>query len=356
MKRKIVLSKKIVIVISLFLLLMGCGDNPHQNKVSDSNELIFLFPDKNSNVELKREDWNKYLPVGFGTILQPNDLIKSDGLGVILCPDFTVQPIPEEGRQPCSIEKGWLIYNDYKFDSGPRTPSTDIPYIIFPRKTAIFNSRPILRWHNTGASSYTVSIFSNGELLWENTGVISDHIQYPSSAPELLPGIEHLLVVIDNDTGLTSKDDPASGLGFEILDSEELTIISETHNMILDQTNLSNSERSYTLAMFFLNTEFDNKRRAWGEVLPLLEEISINQPAPIIYFYLGEVFSAISLPFEAIQSYNEAITLAEEIGDLETQAFSLLGLWKVSHDPEKLEVAYKIFEALGVDIATIDSN
>jgi tetratricopeptide (TPR) repeat protein len=312
-----------------------------------TNKMILLFPENATNVELKREGWNQYIPVGFGTALHPTDLVKSDGLGSILCPDLTVQPIPEQGRPPCPLDQGWLEYNEYKFGSGSRGPSKDIPYIIFPRNTALINPNPLLQWRDTNASSYTVSITQNGETIWEDDNVVGNSIQYPTSAPQLMAGTDYLLVVEDNDTGYSSVEDPAKGLGFELLDDESINRAEKRRGEILNQTMLDESAKKLTLAVYYVNLEFQGTRRLWGEAWLVLDDLAKSQKAPVVYLQMGNVLSAMKLHDEAEETYETALHLAETLRDIETQAVAYVGLWQLLGDPAYLDKAVSLYEDLG---------
>jgi len=322
---------------------------PSNTSDVSANNIALLFPDNSSNVELKREGWNQYVPVGFGTILHPTDLVKAEGSGSILCSDLTVQSIPERGRPPCPFVRGWLEYNEYEFGSGPRGAPEEIPYIIFPRNTALIDPNPNLMWKNTNSKSYTVSIRNTEteETIWEDDKVIGDSVNYPLSAPLLISSVDYLLIVKDNDTGYSSLDDPAKGLGFELLNDDLIILIEQRQSEIFNHSNLDESAKNLALAIYYLNFEAQNSRRIWGEALLILEDIAKEKRSPAVYLQLGNTLLAIKLQSEAEVAFETALQLAEMMRDLEAQASAYIGLWHVFGDSGYMYEALSLYKELG---------
>src|SRR5690606_3627285 len=109
----------------------------------------------------------------------------------------------------------------------------EIPYIIYPRSSSILTFEPSLYWHDTGASSYTVSIRKDGKSIWENKSISGNYFQYPLSGPDLITAEDYLLIVTDNDTGRSSNEDPAKGLGFEVPEQGVLKLVEQRQSEIM---------------------------------------------------------------------------------------------------------------------------
>ncbi|MDL1942394.1 hypothetical protein FBQ99_08615 [Chloroflexi bacterium CFX2] len=340
-------AKKLVFLFIILVLLSSCNTVAPRELSSVSNNIILLFPDEAAQVELKRDGWEQYVKVSFGTIISITDLIKSDGAGVVLCPDLSIRPIPTRGRAPCDVNKGWLKYNNYEFGSQRGYIAQEIPYIIYPRSSSILTFEPSLYWHDTGASSYTVSIRKDGKSIWENKSISGNYFQYPLSGPDLITAEDYLLIVTDNDTGRSSNEDPAKGLGFEVPEQGVLKLVEQRQSEIMSLEDLSIPARKLTLAIYYANVDISPNRRLLGESWVLLDEIKESLNEPIVYYQLGNVYSSLSLNENAITAYENAYILAKQREEKEIQALSSSHLWRLTGSKIYLDESVYIYEQIG---------
>ncbi len=340
----------LIIVSSIAALVLG-GCSEEGSPPSPRGNQVNLLVVTEGTIRLKREGWNDYVPVAFGAVVRPRDLVEVDGSALLLCADLSLKPITiSQVRQPCPVEGGWLEYNGGRFDSGQRGSASEVPYILYPRNTLVMDPRPLLRWRDTGADSYTVSIVSGGEQVWSQSGVGGGEIQYPDDAPTLRPGSDYLLVVQDDD-GNSSQEDPARGLGFQVVGEAKRAAIVERRDEILALDGLDEPARRLALAVYYAGLDLEGGRGPWGDAWLLLESVARAQDTPAVRLLLGDMSAATKLPDEAKTAYQAALQGAEALGDLESQAAAHAGLWRVTGDAGHRDRALELYQVLGDEAA-----
>ena len=345
--------------ISLVITLLGGCQNPTPEPVQGVNLLVAVEGD----ARLKREGWSEYTPVDFGTPILHTDLLEVDGTISVLCGDLSLKPVSGRSNSPCPPTLGWMEREGayYGLDASAAMGEVrgslpnDVPYIQHPRNTLVLDPHPLLRWHDTGAISYTVAIVQGGRSIWTQQNVVENEMRYPKNAPSLQPGNDYLLVVIDNDTGKTSSDDPTRGIGFRVVAPEHREAIETRRDDILALSSLDGSTRDFALAAYYATwkppTEEGEKansgRGLWGEAWLLLESAVQTHDTPAVHLWTGDVLSAMKLPDEAEAAYQTALGRAEALGDLESQAAAHAGLWRITGDQNHLDRALALYQALG---------
>lgn len=339
-------TRMVVLGIVGAMLLSGCGGTMTPVSVAPVSRVNLLVAAE-GNIQLKREGWKDYVPVGFGTMLSPTDLLKVEGSVSVLCADLSIGSLDALGRVPCPADQGWLEYYGFRFDSLQRSIPLEVPYILYPRNTLVLDERPLLHWHATGAVSYTVALLKDGQVVWSQADVVSDTLRYPADAPSLRPGTDYLLIVQDNTTGRVSTEDPAKGLGFQLLDEADRRTVAQRRAEILGLASLDEPARQMALAMYYLGLEWEGERRLWGEAWWLLKAVAQTEDAPAVYLRLGDALAAMKLPGEAEAAYGKSLQRAEPLGDLETQAVAHCALWRLGDDAAHFDQAVVLYEALG---------
>lgn len=300
------------------------------------------------NVRLKRDGWSDYVPVGFGTLIHYGDLLQVDDAATILCGDLTIKTISGRDSCPCPPGPGRLEYERQHYRDMP----DNIPYIQHPRNTLVLDPHPLLRWKDTGASSYTVAIMQAGTMLWTETDVVGNEMQYPADAPTLQPDIDYMLVIREGDTGLTSSVDATPGIGFQVVAPENRATIGTRRDEILALSSLDEPARDFALAVYYATWQApkngeETGRSLWGEAWLLLESVAQTQDSPAVHLWMGDVLIAIKLPDEAAAAYRAAVQRAETLGDLDTQASAHIALWRVTRDEGHWGQAVKLYRRLG---------
>ena len=275
------------------------------------------------DVQIQRD--GRILHPKTGTTIYPGDkLLTDNGAQVIIqCANLSTQSIsadknqantcPSETEQTCTP-------GTYKCPHrGEITWKNDIPYIISPRRTAILNDKPILRWNPVpGAKVYTVNV-EGKDVKW-TTQVSDTQVIYPG---ELLlkPGTPYLLTV-EADTGVSSLDEPVSvgGINFTLLEAQKAQEI-RTQAAQIAQESWSEAAKAIAVANLY------SKNSLNGDAIATLESSGI-QTAPI-YRQIGDrYFHYIALIPQAKEYYTKAIEIADS-DDIEEQTQIQYSLGKV---------------------------
>ena len=336
-----VISYLAVLVITL--LLLGCGimDGEEAPPVPRPNVLLSV----EGTTRLKRDGWTTATSIGFGTLLEHDDLLEVEGTAHILCGDLTLKTLEDETDScPCPAWAG-----SFNTDQGTYRGIPDkVPYIQHPRNTLVLDAEPLLRWHDTGVSSYTIAIAQGGSMVWQQDGVMDNEIVYPADAPTLEPDVDYLLVVQDNDTGIESSEDPVKGIGFRVASSAQREALTAHCDDVNSLPDLDAAARDYALAICYATWEPKSSgRRPWGAAWLLLESVAETRDAPVVHLWRGDVLSAMKMPNEAGTAYKAALEQAEALGDLESQAAAYAGLWHATGDDGHLDQVIELYAQLG---------
>jgi len=293
-------------------------------------------------VELKRSAWGDYQLATLGARLQRGDLLLPDGRVTVLCADLSLHQVQAESGVPCPVQEP-VLRRVKSMVVTPRGADVLIPYVLHPRKTRVLTPRPWLRWHDTGAASYTVIVRGGGQE-WKQGGVTGSEMQYPTDAPPLNPGVDYLLAVMDEDSGRSSTEDPCKGLGFEVLSNEERAAV-ETRAVEIEALELDEPTQQFVLATYYAGQELR------GEALVLLDELSGTLDTPAIHLLRGDLLREMALSDEAAMAYQVTLERAEVLDDKESQARALVGLARTLTDKAKVKQHYEqaiaLYEALG---------
>lgn len=289
------------------------------------------------NVQLKRSP-GRIIRATTGTRLYLGDTLQAanGGQALILCADSTIQSVnPGEERSnscPDATKQVECTEGTYKCPHrGDEIAWTDeIPYIISPRRTAILDDKPMLRWNPVpGAKSYTVNVEGEG-VNW-TTQVSATQIVY-SGQPPLKPGSHYRLSVVA-DTGASSVDEPVSpgGLNFKRLDTDRAKLVQVAAAKIAQQKW---TDEAKALALANLYT----KNGLIADAIATLEKL-INsgvQTAPI-YRTLGELYlDYLGLVPQASVYYSKAVNLIDT-KDVEEQTAVQEGLARVQQSLKNIE-------------------
>lgn len=228
--------------------------------------------------------------------------------------------------------------------SGPigptRSSNYPIPHIISPRRTAILNDKPTLRWYPVaGATSYIVRVSGTG-VNWEQE-VSTTEIVYASDRP-LQPGEIYSLSVKANNSPVLAQE------VFNLLKIEDAQRVL-TEIEAVNRQDLPDEGRTLILAEIYL------KNKLLAEATDKLEDlVKRGSKTAAVYYKLGELYGQIGLIDLAINRYLQAIELAKTANDIEAQAqaqtrlgavYSVMGNFKEAIDC--LTQAKTEYETLG---------
>jgi len=320
------------------LLLLACNRQatpPLAKNVRTSSPAVSLTGFNlliihDGTVNIKRSQWVDYFPASFGTILERGDQVypAGDATVVVLCDDWTLWSVPP--GVPSGLSNGCpqpaeppLLRAEGSKIGATRVSSTAlalIPYVISPRKTHLLNAIPRLRWNPVpGVTSYTVTVRGEG-VQWQ-TKVDGTEVKYPGH-PALQPGIWYSLVV-ETDTGRSSREENLPGLGFSVLNSEEAGRITASVEK-LQRLNLPTNEEGFAQAQLYVTQNLS------AEAIEILEQL-IAQGAHKVALYttLGDLYRETGLYWLAEQQYHYAIDAAGISNDIEGLAEAQASLGEV---------------------------
>jgi hypothetical protein len=141
-------------------------------------------------------------------------------------------------------------------------------------------------------------------------------------------------------SGVPSVDGPHRRLGFQRVTDEELATIRQQEEVIMVWL-LAEAEKQSALAFYY------PQQRLLGEALAALESKAIRMESPQVGLWHGRVLTAIYRYDEATATYTTARTLANALGDLESQAQTETLLWKLTGNPTHRANALTIYQQLG---------
>ena len=339
-------SKRLtVLLLTVGLMLQGCtldGISPSPSTPSSSALTVETQPTGNEFTEpgfnllveiegevlLKRAAWSDFHPTAFGAALGRGDLLQlpRGAKATVLCDSLTVWQVP--AGVPANLTNGCPQSQDAILVRGRGgvagtqrgTPDPLIPYTISPRATKLLNDKPVLRWNDSGADSYTVQV-RGGDLRWRREGVTRSELVYPGE-PALEPGAFYLLVVEDSN-GKSSQDEGLKGLGFSVLDEAEVERL-RADAALVEGLSFSSEAEAFAVAQLYAGSGLVAEA---VEILEGLVEEGSEQAA--VHQALAEFYVSIGLSPLAESRYLEAIQLAEAEGNIEAQAAIQAGLGEV---------------------------
>jgi tetratricopeptide (TPR) repeat protein len=205
--------------------------------------------------------------------------------------------------------------------SCPRSPNDPlIPYIVSPRRTALLNALPILRWNAVlSATCYTISVIDEEEedVLWD-TEVNATEVVYPGEPP-LKPRIYYSLMV-EADTGASSQAEELSDLGFWLLDEEKSQQVRSVGSQL---ANLELAKEAEALALAYLYIGYELRAEAIETLEALVKE---GSQTAAVYRTLGALYEKVGLSRLALTRYLKTAELAAAAKDVEEQAVATVGL------------------------------
>lgn len=300
------------------------GPEPTSIPRSSDDDGFNLLVVAEGQVELKRDGWPAYHPTALGAILRRGDQIRpsKNAKLVVLCDNLKTWDVPAgelSGLNGCpQPEESLLTRNDSLIHNTRAASDPFIPYIISPRMTRLLTDQPRLRWNEVvGASNYTVSLQG---VKWEET-VNGTEIVYPGNPP-LERGRSYLLT-IEADNGSKSTDEEPTRLGFVLLSSDDAEIM-QSHSNTVGRLNLPNESKALAIAHLYAG------QGLMAEAIDKLERFAHNgSRTAATYRLLGELYLQIGLPLQAENHYLQAITLSNNINDIEGRTIAQAGLAEV---------------------------
>lgn len=303
----------------------------------------------NGTTNLKRTGWSSFRAAAVGTILQTGDLLEAlDGSAAVSC--GSGQKLRLTPRQVVSVSKICgsqrlsLRGNSYDDTAIAGGDDQTIPYVISPRTQWQLESENFtIRWNPVAtAKQYTVSLYCVSEntlcrrkLLW-TTKTTEPQTTY--GGQPLSTGLQYQ-VVIETDNGLSSRDETAEAMSFEIYDASFRELIEADYEDLLAQDF---TDEALTLATADYAVNYD----LYSQAIATLEtEVESDTEVIAVYQMLARLYAQTGLNLLAKETYETAIQLANAQDDIDALALSQKGLAKVEAQLGNEDVAKELFLA-----------
>src|SRR5215831_8126655 len=146
------------------------------------------------HVSVKRKGTTRFEPVVFGANLKAGDLLQvgQSSHAKVICSDLTVHEVlPGVVGVPC-VSAHQVLRSKDGSAINVTLGATDglFPVVLWPRKTKLLSSTPLLRWTPVPAANvYTVAI--RGPYFYWQTQVSGTDLAYPNDAPGLSSGVDY---------------------------------------------------------------------------------------------------------------------------------------------------------------------
>lgn len=317
------------------------------------------------NVFIKRVGSGNYQRASKGWVNVADSLrLEKDATAIVLCGlrgwkvpspgEFVVEDGCNPGKKKMNIRPGAARC----CTRNPNNPN--IPYVIFPRDTAILNNRVgnqpiVLRWNRVAdATSYTVTVSGPG-VSWEKK-VSQAQVVYDGEE-SFKPGYRYWVTVrADNGASSSSEDEP----GFSVLseeDSKKIKAEISQLQRIISNTNSSNNNSSNinsnkTLSgdfKAFAEAELYHSKGLNAAAIDVLERlIKQGSKTRAVYRRLGEIYQQVGLNRLAKQRYLTAIELAQKqqnLSDKQDKALIEYRLGEVNQVIGELKDSYQWYQA-----------
>jgi tetratricopeptide (TPR) repeat protein len=278
-------------------------------------------------VLLRRSGWADFIPVGFGTLLAPGDLVRvADGNSAAvfcgsdgdwgkgtnaLAADGVEHGVPcKSGKPP----RPWADVVALRSESDP-----NLLYAISPRNTALLNDKPTLLWHPLdGVNTYTITVLGDDGKT-RHAGEAQGHrFDWPADWQPLVPGANYVLVLEGDGVRSDAAADGNVGLGFWLLPEKESAAIHEQ----VEQLRLAGLDAQAT---DLLVAELYRQYALRSEAIQLYQALAASQGSPAVWLALGQTYLEVGLAMQAEQAFEQALAAAQSTGQREAEAAALFG-------------------------------
>ncbi|NEQ48389.1 MAG: tetratricopeptide repeat protein [Leptolyngbya sp. SIOISBB] len=186
-------------------------------------------------------------------------------------------------------------------DNAPGGSDSAIPYVMSPRRTAVLDAQPLLRWNAVpGVERYTVQVVGLN-VNWE-TEVTGTEVQYAGSP--LTPGLEYRVIVEADDGWSSQLDAGAETATFELLYPEDIENL-QADIVKLAEAELSGEAQALALADIYIHEDL------LADAVNILEPLVVSGTNTFeVYQVLGDIYRYIGLNLLAEERYEQAIAIA----------------------------------------------
>jgi hypothetical protein len=197
------------------------------------------------------------------------------------------------------IELGKILFDKKSPKEKPGYVRGGSELLLAPRHdTRIMTSWPKFEWQGRIGSPAALTLSGPNGALWSTTDLPADAMQYPKTAPVLVPGVHYSWTV-------KARDSEHSGGGFTILTDTEAGMIKKRLAELESQNELGQATRR-VLQISYLISEglyYDARER-------LIEALKADGEEPTLRLLLAEVYEKTGLANLANEQVRVALDLA----------------------------------------------
>ena len=289
---------------------------------------IHLLIDSKGNVQVKKAQWKQFNQASSGITLSSNDKIQlgSNASVTIYCSNQNQWTVKQPGThlvsQGCPTGEAIIRLPDSNNDTRRPLGTKEerlqqLPYLISPRHTLVFNDSLTLRWNGvSGATSYTVKV-GDWQGQTNKTQMVYDG--------ELKPG-EFYTIRVVADNGVSSQDEDNDQYSwFIVLEEEEARALQEPV-AVIQQQKLSREQEALILAHLYRGNELN------AEAIEVLEAlVKSGSQTTTVYQLLGDIYQQVGLSLMAKEVYGQGLALTAAEENSEVKAMMQWGLGEVEY-------------------------
>jgi hypothetical protein len=350
--------RKFLLLGLLLMLSGGCGLVP----VVSAQNADHVIGRTQGLVKVKHTGWSSFVLAVVGTALKNGDTIRLEtpsSRATIFCANASLIEVQTSPRiVDCPSNRPVVVRFKGSRVTRVRNGSfaNSFPVVVSPRMTKIITDRPLMRWLPVaGATSYRVTLKRGPEDIWTaDLGNVTE-VVYPAAAPALLPGVTYRLVVSAGSR--TSDDDRMPNLGFSLVSPNEARQLEEVASKIR-VLQLPDSATRFLLANLYASWGIDPNQPDSGRKALNYEAISqlsvANAQEPTMVRLLADLYLTIGLNGLADEHYRKALSLSEDLNDVEGQALSHYALGRIykirlntAEATQRLNRAKALFQSFG---------
>lgn len=285
------------------------------------------------NVQVKKEQWKGFHQAESGIILSAEDEIKlgSNASVTIYCSDRYIWTVEQPGAYLVSqgCPEGEAVIRlcpdcnnkELRFATLKEEKLKELPYLISPRHTKVFNDSLTIRWNEVSrATSYKVKV-EGWEGEWERetneTQIIYDG--------KLEPGESYFVTVVADNGATSTQEDDGYNSWFIVLEDEEAKTLGEQVALIKQQ-ELTQEQEGLILAYLYRGNELN------FEAIQVLEGlVKSGSQTVTVYQLLGDIYQQARLNLIAKEVYQQGLALTTEEEKSEVKAMMQWGLGEVEY-------------------------
>lgn len=288
-----------------------------------ANAAINRIVELQGEAKIKRKDSPEHRSAFQGYILKPGDVLQpeSGAALVVSCADRELRQV--QAGVPSGLET--ICPSTRSLDAKPDDIFLDLLNDEFEYETLLLE-QPLLQWPSiSGATRYRAALVAADEVTWEQE--VSDRsVRY--AGPALQPGVEYRFVVEAVDGNAVAN--------YELrLKQLEPALKERVYEEVaqIEAEDVSQEAKALMLTDYYRERQPAMLLAAAAPLEALVEQ---RTQTAVVHRLLGDIYVRLGRWQEASTRYQQALTLAELVGNEEEKAAAQEGLAHVFVAREKL--------------------